>query len=127
MRFLDSDVMVDLLRRHRPALEWIASLAEEPALPGFVMLELMKGCRDLREMGELLRSTKEFEIFWPGEKDLNEALAAYPRAFLGHGLDVLDVLIAASALAHGAILCTFNQKHYRAMPRLKTEKPYRRE
>ena len=127
MRFLDSDVMVDLLRRHGPALEWFASLTEEPALPGFVMLELMEGCRNLREMDDLLASTKEFEIFWPGEKDLNEALAAFPRAYLAHGMDMLDALIGACAIGHGAILCTFNQKHYRAVPRLKTEMPYNRD
>jgi hypothetical protein len=126
MRLLDSDVMIDLLRMHLPALEWFAALPEEPGLPGFVLLELMKGCRDLREMDLLLQRTRPFKIFWPREDDFNQALLTYPRAFLSHRLDVLDALIGACAISHGAVLCTFNQKHFRGLPHLKTEKPYAR-
>jgi predicted nucleic acid-binding protein len=126
MRFLDCDVMVDVLREHGPAVEWLESLWEDPALPGFVLLELMEGCRNLHEMDNLLRQTKRFKICWPREDDLDQVLAAYPRAYLTHRLDVLDALIAACALGYEAVLCTFNQKHFKAIPHLKTEKPYER-
>lgn len=50
------DVMVDVLRGYEPAVEWLRMLTEEtPALPGFVVLELMDGCRSKMEMKRLLK------------------------------------------------------------------------
>ncbi|HUT56169.1 MAG TPA: PIN domain-containing protein [bacterium] len=129
MRFLDSDVMVDLLRRHPPAVAWMQSLpADEPlGLPGFVALELIAGCRNKAELHELRRLLERHEIYWPREDDLDRALEDYSAIRLMHQLDILDLLIGECAIGHGAILCTFNQRHFRAVPRLKTEKPYERE
>jgi predicted nucleic acid-binding protein len=43
---LDTDVMVDLLRQHAPAVAWLNALEdEEILLPGFVVMELIQGCR----------------------------------------------------------------------------------
>jgi predicted nucleic acid-binding protein len=126
MRFLDTDVVVDLLREHEPALDWFDRLEEDPAVPGYVLLELMEGCRNLREMKNLRVRTASFQVYWPNEEDLDHLLAIYPEAYLSHHLDVIDGLNAACALGHGAVLCTFNQKHFKAIPNLKTEQPYER-
>jgi hypothetical protein len=46
MILLDTDVMIDLLRQYQPAVEWLASLGEEEiVLPGFLVMELIQGCR----------------------------------------------------------------------------------
>lgn len=39
---------------------------------------------------------------------------------------LLDALIAATALGHGSVLNTFNERHYRMYPGLTTVRPYRR-
>lgn len=53
MIFLDTDVMIDLLRQYPPATAWLNSLgAEEIVLPGFVAMELIQVCRDKAEQGE---------------------------------------------------------------------------
>ena len=45
---VDTDVMVDVLREHPPAVAWLRSLGEEEiVLPGYVLMELLQGCRDL--------------------------------------------------------------------------------
>jgi len=50
MILLDTDVMVDVLRRHTPATVWLASLgAEAVGIPGLVAMELVQGCRDRQE------------------------------------------------------------------------------
>ena len=51
MILLDSDVMIDLLRQYPPATQWFDALDEdeEVALPGYVVLELIQGCRNKRE------------------------------------------------------------------------------
>jgi predicted nucleic acid-binding protein len=43
MIFLDTDVMIDLLRQHPPAVAWLGSLRdEEIVLPGFVVMDYCK-------------------------------------------------------------------------------------
>ena len=78
MRLLDTDVMVDILRAHKPAIEWLASLDDDaPGLPGFVVLELMNGCRNKMEMMRLLKRIEPFHIYWPTDSDRNRALADF--------------------------------------------------
>lgn len=57
MILLDTDVMTDLLRQYPPAMQWLDSLDEEEeiALPGFVVMELVQGCRSKQEQLHLLR------------------------------------------------------------------------
>jgi len=50
MILLDTDIMIDLLRNYPPAVVWLRSLGdEEIALPGFVVMELIQGCRNKAE------------------------------------------------------------------------------
>ena len=50
MILLDTDVMVDVLRGHVPARDWLASVTlQEIGIPGLVAMELLQGCRDARE------------------------------------------------------------------------------
>ncbi|HRQ40374.1 MAG TPA: hypothetical protein PLD25_20875 [Chloroflexota bacterium] len=42
--------MIDLLRQHPPAVAWLAGLGEEGiSLPGFVVMELLQGCKNKSE------------------------------------------------------------------------------
>ncbi len=46
MILLDTDVMIDLLRQYPSALTWLDSIDdEEILLPGFVVMELIQGCK----------------------------------------------------------------------------------
>jgi predicted nucleic acid-binding protein len=65
-------------------------------------------------------------IVWPTEVDCNRALSDFVTYRLSHGLGLLDALIAASAVGMSIPLCTFNNKHYKMMQRLKTVQPYER-
>jgi predicted nucleic acid-binding protein len=51
---------------------------------------------------------------------------ATPKLHLSNGLGLLDSLIAATAVGHGGVLNTFNERHYRMFPGLTTVRPYRR-
>lgn len=52
MILLDSDVLIDLLREHPPAVAWFDALnyAEELAVSGYVVMELIQGCRNKVEI-----------------------------------------------------------------------------
>ena len=42
MIFLDSDIVIDFLRRYPPAISWLESLGDEKlSLSGYVAMELM--------------------------------------------------------------------------------------
>ena len=55
-----------------------------------------------------------------------KALEQFSKLHLSHGLGLLDALIAATALGHGSVLNTFNERHYRMFPGLTTVRPYKR-
>ena len=50
----------------------------------------------------------------------------FAQLHLSQGLGLLDSLIAATAVGHGSVLNTFNDRHYRMFPGLTTVRPYRR-
>ena len=127
MYYLDSDILVDILRGHPPAVEWLASLEDEEILiSAFVVMELMEGCRDQSELRRLTRFLEPFAVDWPREEVFRRAVDTFGRAHLSHGIGVIDTLIAHMAMARGLPLCTFNVGHYTGIPDLETIQPYSR-
>ena len=124
MELLDTDVLIDVQRGHPPALAWFAGWASLPAIPGFVLMELIQDARNAKEVRQVLTLTAPFQIIWPTEPDCARALADFTAYHLSHRLGLLDALIAACAVGMSATLLTFNVKHYRVVPGLTTAKPY---
>lgn len=125
MILLDTDVMIDLLRRYPPAVAWLESLGdEELQLPGFVVMELLQRCRNRTEQEQLEKELHPYAATWPSTETCNEALAVFVNAHLSHGLGLLDALIGQTAVALQVPLYTFNDKHYAAVPALRTVQPY---
>ena len=122
----DTDVMVDLLRRFPPAMEWLESLDDRLVLPGFVVMELIAGCKDRTEQRRVERIIRPFPITWPSREALNSALSVFADHHLGHGISMLDAVIGQTALGLGLPLATFNRKHYSVIHGLKTVQPYSR-
>ena len=125
MILLDTDVMVDLLRQYPPAVAWLDSLGEEEIiLPGFVVMELIQGCRNKAEQERVERELGAYGVAWPSPEKCDEALSVFTSYHLSHGLGILDALIGQIVVALDLPLYTFNQKHYAAIPNLKTVQPY---
>ena len=56
MILLDSDIIIDFLRKYPPAVTWLRSLEDEQiALPGYVAMELIQGCNNKIELQEIRR------------------------------------------------------------------------
>jgi len=126
MILLDSDVMIDLLRQYAPAVEWFDSLQddEEIILPGFVVMELIQGCRNKPEQERLQRELAGYGVAWPAADDCDQALDDFTQYHLSHNAGLLDTLIGRTAVGLGMPLHTFNQKHYSFIPGLQTVQPY---
>src|SRR5579872_2772345 len=116
MILLDTDIMIDINREYEPTLNWFATLAEPPALPGFVVLELINGCRDRKEMKKVERLVESFQVCWPTERDCNRAIKTFSQCYLAHGTGPTDILIGQTAVGLKATLYTFNLKHFNRIP-----------
>jgi len=126
MDLVDTDVLIDVQRGHPPALAWFGGLADLPAVPGFVVMELVQDARNAREVRQALKLGAPLQVVWPTGTDCTRALSDFTAYHLSHGLGLLDALIAACAVGLSATLYTFNDKHYRVVPGLVTAQPYTR-
>jgi predicted nucleic acid-binding protein len=126
MFVLDTDILIDVQRGHAAALTWFAGLIEVPSVPGIVVMELIQGAQNSRQVRDAVRLTAPLPVVWPTQVDCQRALADFTAFHLSHGLGLLDALVAATAVGLSAELCTFNDKHYRMVPRLVMVQPYSR-
>lgn len=127
MIILDTDVTIDLLRGHRAAIAWLHDLGDEQVgVPGYVLMELYRGCRNLAEVRGVRRELRDFQVIWPDAVACNEALRLFTTAWLSHGLGILDALIGQTAIMHSLPLHTFNTRHFAAITGLQTVEPYTR-
>ncbi len=74
MIFLDSDVVIDLLREYPPATGWFDSLDDDEtmALSGFVVMELIQGCHNKVQQERLQRDLSFYEIVWLSPDDCDK-------------------------------------------------------
>jgi predicted nucleic acid-binding protein len=129
MILLDSDVLIDLLRRHPPAVGWFDRLHEDEELlvPGYVVMELIQGCRNKAEQDRVQRELVAYGVVWPSAPDCDQALEAFAAYHLSQNAGLLDVLIGQTAVALDLPLHTFNHKHYSFIPGVQTIQPYSRD
>ena len=124
MYLLDTDILIDIQRGHDPALAWFGSLDELPVVSGFTVIELIQDAPNAQHVRKALKLVSPLTTVWPTEAECNRALADFAAYHLSHGLGLLDALIAACAVGRSATLCTFNVKHYAAVPGVAIEQPY---
>lgn len=124
MILLDTDVMVDIIRGYPPAMRWFSALKETPVLPGFVVMELIAGCQDKRDLALTRKAVGAMNILWPESEHCNKAIADLAQHHLASKLDPNDALIGELAVGLGTTLRTFNVRHFSLIPGLKILKPY---
>jgi predicted nucleic acid-binding protein len=125
MILLDTDVAVDILRKHPPAIAWLQGLGTAPlGLPGLVVMELLQGCQNKAEQQRVEQFCQPYALSWLTETDCQRALQDFGAYHLSHSLGLLDALIAHTAIGRNEELATFNVKHYGMISGLKTLQPY---
>jgi predicted nucleic acid-binding protein len=85
MLVLDTDILIDVQRGHTAALSWFGGLSEVPSVPGLVVMELIQGARDGKQVREALRLTAPLPVIWPTVGDCQRALADFTAFHLSHG------------------------------------------
>lgn len=125
MELVDTDVLIDIQRGYRAAEEWFAA-DRDVGVPGFVVMELVQDARNADEVQKAMALVDNLPVVWPSLADCRFALDQFSVLHLPHGLGLLDAMIAATAVGHGCVLNTFNERHYRMFPGLTTVRPYHR-
>ena len=101
MILLDTDILIDSLRNYQPALDWFRENENEQfILPGYVYMELIKGCRSKKEIESITKKFGSFDRVWLSKEHCELALSL------------------------NLPLHTFNIKHYSGISKLKTIQPY---
>lgn len=114
---LDSTVLVDHLRGHERATDWLAALDAVPLCSEVSRAEVLVGVRsDEREAVEALFDA----IDWvPVDEAVARRAGELGRRFrASHRLGAADLLIAATAEEHRATLATSNVRHFPMFPGL---------
>ena len=117
---IDTDVLIDVARGDVQANSILQVLLEEssPAISVVSQMELVVGCRDKRELAELDRFIKPFQVFSISQQVSESALLLLRQYRLSHGLLIPDAVIAATAINRNADLLSKNQRDFRFIPDL---------
>jgi predicted nucleic acid-binding protein len=112
---LDSDVMIDVLRKYPDAVQYYTDLVKSGTkiyLSTITVGELYAGVKDGTERTELERMLSRSTII-PLSHDLAVKGGLLARQYRkSHGTGYHDAMIAATALEHCLTLITRNSKHY---------------
>lgn len=122
---VDTDVLIEMERGSSAAGAWLAANhSANLFVPVFVSIELIIGAQNGVELSRSKRKTDVLRVLWHCEADNSLAFELVSRHRLATGLGLADYLIGAQALNHGAVLYTFNLKHFGAIPGLDARAPY---
>jgi predicted nucleic acid-binding protein len=120
---LDTTVVIDLLRGHRPAHGFVLGLKGVPAASEITRVEVLRGVRSgERRLTERLLAT----FHWlPVDEPVARRAGDLGRRWRAshQGLATADLVIAATAVEHGLDLATLNVRHFPMFEGL--EAPYR--
>jgi predicted nucleic acid-binding protein len=111
---VDTSVLVDHLRGHRPALEKLEARRENGPLHAseVTRAEVLAGMRPSEE--HLTRTLLDSLAWHPLDAEVAEAAGALGRRWLPshHSIDTADLAIAATALLLELPLLTTNVRHF---------------
>ncbi len=123
---LDSDVLIDLQRKHPPAVTWFTTTETPLHIAGIAVMEVFAGCRNKSEWLKAEAFFAPSDLFWLSEQGFATALSAILPLRLTNGIGLVDALIASTALEHNLPLATFNTKHFSHIAGLQRVQPYQR-
>ncbi len=119
---VDTDIMVDFLRGHDAAVDFVTSNSTNIILSSIVVAELYAGIRNDEELGTLDKLLSFFRVI-PVSQEIARKAGLFKRQFAkSHALGLADAIVAVTAITESSELKTLNIKHYPMLHDLKS--PY---
>lgn len=120
---LDTSVLIDVQRRHPPALTWL-SRQQRTALfaSSITVFELNVGADRPGTAQVIRRMLEAVSVIEVDAAMAEKAAGIFRRYAPSHGVDEFDALIAATALVAHLPLVTLNTKHFPGVKDVR--KPY---
>ena len=112
MTLIDTNVLVDYLRGHPKAVEFLEGLERPFRVSVVTSAELLAGARTSGEEEALQAFVATLMELSVGP-DIAHRAGQFCARFRGsHGVGLADALIAATAECHGLALATLNRRHF---------------
>ncbi len=109
---VDSDVIIEYLRGREQATRFIESLEGHLCVSAITVAELYSGVKGSDEDTALERFLDAFEVV-PLDRVLARLGGLCRQSYQpGYGTGLADAIVAMSAKSAGAVLVTFNKRHY---------------
>ncbi len=118
---IDTDILIDAGRGVAQAVNYLTALEKQGivAVSAVTQMELLVGCQNKRELQDLGKFLKRFQLLKLDEFISDEAVKLLGQYRLSHGLLIADALIAATAIRWSYPLASKNQRDYRFITTLK--------
>lgn len=112
----DTDILIWYLRGNLKAVRWIDA-EKAVRISAVTYMELIKGCRSLKEQRSVSSFLSDLEIFHVPVSESVSSRACYIMEEYSRKTEfgIADALIAATAIEHGLVLATGNTKHFKAI------------
>lgn len=120
---IDTNVLIDTLRGYTPALSFLKGL-ETKTISNLVTFELVQGLSSKNELKKLEEFISKFDVLNLNTEIQELGLNIYKEYKFSHEVEIIDCLIAATAIHYNLILVTKNIKHFKSIKNLKTFLPY---
>lgn len=124
---IDTDILIDALKGNEQSKQFLYQQRIRGTIPISVItaMELIRGYRNATELRSLLDFIDTFSVLSIGSVASQKAYQWMISYSLSHGLQIPDALLAGTAVKHGLILFTGNTRHFRMIPEIIIEQPYR--
>ena len=118
MIFLDTNVLIEILKDNSETLAIVSSLQAPLAISSITAMELIYGANNKQEQKKLERFIQLFTVIHVNKAISNTALKLVSQYAKSHTLDIPDALIAATTIECKASLFTYNVKDFKFIPKL---------
>lgn len=117
---IDTDILIDFGRDRIEAVTTISFLEKNYQLLTSVItvMELYSGCRSKRDLKRVDGLISDIPIQFVTKSISERAFELMKEFRASHGVDINDMLIAATAMNSSAKLISKNRKHYQFIPNL---------
>lgn len=114
--FLDTNVIIDILRRKPESLDWLSEQKEPLLITPMVWMEIVAGVRNKKELQPTLDVLNFFQLIYPETQDLDWAMHQQKRLRpIGMAIDIMDYIIASVCFRFATPMYTHNLKHFRPL------------